>query len=218
MVSLRPARRVRAIVFDLGGVVVDWNPRHLYRKLFVDPAEMERFLEEIGFADWNHEQDRGRPFAEGVAELSRRFPHHAERIAAYHQRWDESITGPISGTIDILHELRAAGYPLAAITNWSAETFARVADLYGFRTWFDPLIVSGHEGICKPDPEIFRRLLGRGGWSAPDCVFIDDALANVRAASDLGFQAILFRSPEELRVALVARGVLPGGASGDGGA
>jgi 2-haloacid dehalogenase len=203
--------RPRAFVFDLGGVVVDWNPRNLYRKLFARPDAMERFLEEIGFAEWNLEQDRGRPFAEGVEVLSRRFPHHGELIAAYHERWVESISGPIAGTVDILRELRRAGHPLAALTNWSAEKFELVSGTYGFLDWFDPLVVSGREGICKPDPRIYGLLLQRAGWAAEGCIFIDDSPVNVAAATELGFQAILFESPERLRDELGRRGVLPPG-------
>jgi 2-haloacid dehalogenase len=199
---------VRALVFDLGGVVVDWNPRNLYRKLFTDPDAMERFLAEIGFAEWNLEQDRGRPFSDGVAILSQAFPHHAELIGAYDHRWEESISGPIAGTVEILGELQAAGYPLAALTNWSAEKFELVARKYDFAGWFDPLVVSGTERVCKPDPRIFRLLLDRAGWKAEECVFIDDSPPNVVAAADLGFRALHFESPEQLRQELEKRGLL----------
>jgi 2-haloacid dehalogenase len=199
---------VRALVFDLGGVVVDWNPRNLYRKLFTDPDAMERFLAEIGFAEWNLEQDRGRPFSDGVAILSQAFPHHAELIGAYDHRWEESISGPIAGTVEILGELQAAGYPLAALTNWSAEKFELVARKYDFAGWFDPLVVSGTERVCKPDPRIFRLLLDRAGWKAEECVFIDDSPPNVVAAADLGFRAVHFESPEQLRQELEKRGLL----------
>jgi 2-haloacid dehalogenase len=204
-----PERRpVRALVFDLGGVVVDWNPRNLYRKLFDDAAAMERFLAEVRFGEWNVEQDRGRSFSEGVAVLSEAFPHHAELIRAYHDRWEESISGPIAGTVEILSDLRAAGYPLAALTNWSAETFEVAAAKYDFATWFDPLVVSGLERVCKPDPRIYRLLLDRAGWRAEECVFIDDSPANVAAAADLGFRAVRFESPEQLRRELEQREVL----------
>lgn len=198
---------IRAIVFDLGGVVVDWNPRNLYRKLVEDAEEIEYFLEEVGFFEWNLEQDRGRPYAEGVRALSERFPHRASLIAAYHERWEESIDGPIEGTMEVIHELRAAGYPLAALTNWSAEKFALVAERYDFARWFDPIVVSGLEGICKPDPAIYELLLRRAGWSAEECVFIDDSAVNVAAAAELGFEAILFESPARLREELARRGV-----------
>lgn len=197
----------RAIVFDLGGVVVDWNPRNLYRRLIDDPREVERFLDEIGFHEWNLEQDRGRSFEEGVRVLSSRFPHRAQLIRAYHERWDESISGPIPGTLEIIEELRAAGYPLHALTNWSAEKFGAALERFPFRAWFGTVVVSGEEGVCKPEPALFEILLERVGRRAEECVFIDDALVNVRAAAALGFQAIHFVSPVELRRELGRLGI-----------
>jgi len=199
---------IRDCIFDLGGVVVDWNPRNLYRKMFQDEAAMEAFLEEIGFGEWNMEQDRGRSFQEGVRLLSSRYPHHAELIAAYDQRWEESIPGPIVGTLELLQELRGAGYALHALTNWSAEKFTVAERRFDFATWFDQVVVSGREGICKPDPAIFHILLDRIGRSATDCLFVDDSEANVRAAERLGLTAILFLSPEQLSDELRQLGIL----------
>jgi 2-haloacid dehalogenase len=197
-----------AIVFDFGGVLVDWNPRYLYGKLFDDPEAMERFLEEIEFDRWNLEQDRGRPFTEAVAVQSARFPHRAELIAAYHERWTESIRGPIEGTVEILRELHDAGRELYGLSNWSAETFALVRDRYPFFRWFEAIVLSGEERVCKPEPEIFGVLLERVGRPAGDCVLIDDSEANIAAARALGFRAIRFRSPDQLRAALREMGVL----------
>lgn len=199
-----------AIVFDFGGVLMDWNPRYLYRKLFRDPQEMERFLEEVGFGEWNNEQDRGRPFAEGVDLLSAEFPHHHAPIAAYHQRWEESLRGTISGTVEILTELRAAGYPLYGLSNWSAETFQLVRERYPFFAWFDDIVLSGEERVCKPDPRIYEILLERTGRKAEGCVFIDDVQTNIDAAARLGFGVVHFRSPEQLRRELGALGIETG--------
>src|SRR5215217_3732723 len=117
-------RRVRTVIFDLGGVLIDWNPRYLYRKLFVDDEPgMERFLAEVTTAAWNHSLDAGKPFAEGVAELIAKHPAERERIEAYHSRWIETISGPIMGTVEILEDLAERKVPLYAITNWAAETF-----------------------------------------------------------------------------------------------
>jgi 2-haloacid dehalogenase len=198
---------VEALVFDLGGVVVDWNPRHLYRQLFADEADMEHFLDEVDFAGWNLEQDRGRPYDEGVRLLSARFPHRAELIAAYHERWEESVPDVIHGTVELLDELRAAGYPLYALTNWSAEKFELAERRFPFGEWFREVVVSGREGVCKPEPEIYRLLLERAGRRAEECVFVDDSEVNVRAAERLGFHALLFRSAAALRVELRAAGV-----------
>jgi 2-haloacid dehalogenase len=197
------------MVFDFGGVLLDWNPRHLYRKLFPHDAEaMERFLLEIGFTDWNVELDRGRPFAVAVAELSRLFPHHADLIRAYHERWDETVAGPIPATVEIVAALKQAGVPLYGLSNWSAETFRRVRPRYTFLDWFDVIVISGELGLVKPDPRIFTTLLARTGRAAGECLFVDDGEDNVVAARALGFDAIRFESPEQLRKELCARGVL----------
>jgi 2-haloacid dehalogenase len=199
----------KAVVFDLGGVVIDWDPRHLYRKLLADEAAVEEFLATVCTPEWNAELDRGRPFAEGVAELVERHPEHAAAIAAYHERWPEMVAGDIPGTVEVLAELRAAGVPLYALTNWSAETFAITRGRFEFLEWFDGLLVSGEERVTKPDPAIFQLLLDRFGLDPTATVFVDDSEANVAAARRLGFDAIRFTGHEELRRELVARRLLP---------
>ncbi len=200
-----------AIVFDFGGVLLHWDPRHVYRKRFSSAEAMEAFLVEIGFAAWNLEQDRGRPFAVGVAELSRRFPQYADLIRAYHEHWEESIAGPISGTVALLAALKRAGYPLYGLSNWSAETFARIRPRYAFFDWFDAMVISGQVGLVKPDPAIFALLLGRVGRAAKECLFIDDGEDNIAAARALGFQTIRYETSEQLEVELCRRGVLTRG-------
>ena len=199
----------KAVVFDLGGVLIDWDPRHLYRKLLADEAAVEEFLATVCTPEWNAEQDRGRPFAEGVAELVERHPEHAAAIAAYHERWPEMVAGDIPGTVEVLAELQAAGVPLYALTNWSAETFAITRGRFEFLEWFDGLLVSGEERVTKPDPAIFQLLLDRFGLDPTATVFVDDSEANVAAARRLGFDAIRFTGHEELRRELVARRLLP---------
>jgi 2-haloacid dehalogenase len=198
----------KAVVFDLGGVLIDWDPRHLYRKLLADEAAVEEFLATVCTPEWNAELDRGRPFAEGVAELVERHPEHAANIAAYHERWPEMVAGDIPGTVEVLAELRAAGVPLYALSNWSAETFAITRGRFEFLEWFDGLLVSGEERVTKPDPAIFRLLLDRFGLDPAATVFVDDAEANVAAARRLGIDAIRFTGPEDLRRELVARRLL----------
>jgi 2-haloacid dehalogenase len=198
----------KAVVFDLGGVLIDWDPRHLYRKLLADDAAVEEFLATICTPEWNAELDGGRPFAEGVAELVERHPEHAAEIAAYHERWPEMLGGEIPGTVEILAELRAAGVPLYALTNWSAETFLISRDRFEFLDWFDGLVVSGQERVIKPDPRIFRLLLDRFGLDPGATFFADDSEANVAAAREVGFDAVRFTGPEQLRRDLVARGAL----------
>jgi 2-haloacid dehalogenase len=199
----------KAVVFDLGGVLIDWDPRHLYRKLLADEAAVEEFLATVCTPEWNAELDRGRPFAEGVAELVERHPEHAATIAAYHERWPEMVAGDIPGTVEVLAELQAAGVPLYALTNWSAETFAITRGRFEFLEWFDGLLVSGEERVTKPDPAIFQLLLDRFGLDPTATVFVDDSEANVAAARRLGFDAIRFTGHEELRRELVARRLLP---------
>ncbi len=200
---------VKAVVFDLGGVLIDWDPRHLYRKLLADEAAVEEFLATVCTPEWNAELDRGRPFAEGVAELVERHPEHAAAITAYHERWPEMVAGDFPDTVEVLAELRAAGVPLYALTNWSAETFALTRGRFEFLDWFDGLLVSGEERITKPDPAIFQLLLDRFGLDPTATVFVDDSEANVAAARRLGFDAIRFTGHEELRRELVARRLLP---------
>jgi 2-haloacid dehalogenase len=198
-------------IFDLGGVLLDWNPRHLYRKLFGgDEAAMEHFLATVCTTEWNERQDAGRSFAEATREL---LPIHADKIElieAFGKRFGELIAGPIDGTVDVLAELKARSVPIYAITNWSAETFPPQRQRFPFLSWFDGIVVSGFEGVIKPDPRIFRILCERHGVSPESAVFIDDVAANAAAASALGIHGIHFRSPDQLRRELVAVGLLPG--------
>ena len=194
-----PARR-RVVVFDLGGVLLQWNPRFLYRKLFAgDDAAMERFLAEVCTEEWNERQDAGRSFADAVAELC---PLHADKlplIEAWSRRFDEMIPGVIEGTVAIASELKERGVPLYALTNWSSETFPSQRARFPFLSWFGGIVVSGDEGVIKPDPRIFRVLLERHRIAPEEAVFIDDNPRNAQAASALGIHGIAFQSPEQLR-------------------
>ena len=201
---------IKAVVFDLGGVLIDRDPRHLYRKLLADEAAVEEFLATVCTPEWNAEQDRGRPFAEGVAELVERSPAHAAAITAYSERWEEMLGGDIAGAVELLAELRATGVPLYALTNWSAETFGIARRRFGFLDWFDGVLVSGEEKMVKPDPRFFRLLLDRFGLDPEATFFVDDSEANVAAARRLGLDAVRFTSPEQLRRDLDARGLLLG--------
>lgn len=198
---------IRAIIFDLGGVLIGWDPRLLYRKLFADDASVDAFFHEIDFHAWNLEQDRGRTFEEGVAELTARFPHYAEYIRAYDERYPETVSGAMQPTVEILSELKQAGYPLYALSNWSAEKFEYARAQFEFLNWFDVIVVSAHVKLVKPDPRIFELLLERTGRRADECVFIDDNAANVRVARGLGFHGIRFENAAQLLVALKKLGV-----------
>jgi 2-haloacid dehalogenase len=206
----RMTRQVEALVFDLGGVLIDWDPRHLYRKLFDgDEAAMDQFLREIATQDWNGEQDAGRSWQDAVDALVAIYPDLRDLIAAYDERWDEMLGGPIEGTVGILADLRRAGVRLMALSNWSAEKFPIARERYEFLGWFETIVVSGEVGIAKPDPRIFRHLLEATGLAAASTVFIDDSAPNVAAAAALGMTTLLFRDPATLRSDLQALGLLP---------
>jgi 2-haloacid dehalogenase len=200
----------QAVVFDLGGVLIDWNPRHLYRKMFDGDEEgMERFLSEICTSEWNARQDEGRSFAEATEELIARHPEQAELVRAFFDRWPEMVGGAINETVEILAELKGAGREIYALSNWSAETFPYARDRFQFLDWFDFIVISGEMGRVKPNREIFDFLLEETGRRAEECVFIDDSPENTAAARDLGFDVIHFRSPRQLRDELMNRGILP---------
>lgn len=189
----------KTIVFDFGGVLIDWNPRHLYKKLFADESEMEWFLGNVCTLDWNLKQDEGRPFAEAVALLQAQYPQYHEHIGAYHNRWEEMLNGEITDTVELLNKLKKAGYTLLGLTNWSAETYPVALERFGFLQEFDGIVVSGHEGMVKPNDAIFQLLLQRYNVRAEDCIFIDDNIYNVEAAHNLGFEAIHFSTPAALQ-------------------
>ena len=203
--------RARAIVFDLGGVLLDWNPRYLYRKLFGgDDAAMERFLAEVCTMEWHHANDLGVPPERTCAELAQAHPDQAELIWAWPNRSEEMISGPIQGTVAILSELTAAGVPCYALTNMERETYPRRRERFEFMRWFDGTVVSGFEGVAKPDPAIFELLLDRFDLDRSTTVLIDDSPANVQAARSVGMQAVQFESPEQLRRWLEHAGLLAG--------
>lgn len=202
-----PSRSV--VIFDLGGVLIDWNPRYLYRKLFPgDEAGMERFLATVCTPHWNERQDAGRPFAEAEDELLALHPDKEHLIRAWRLRFGETIRGAIDGTVEVLTDLKARDTPLYALTNWSGETYPTQLPRFPFLEWFKGTVVSGDEKLIKPDPRIFRLLLDRYGLAAQDCVFIDDNPKNAAAADALGIHGIPFRDPTTLRADLRALGLL----------
>lgn len=191
---------ITAVAFDLGGVLIDWNPRYLYRKLLgSDEAAIERFLAEVCTPAWNARLDAGYPIEAAVAELAAAHPDQADLIAAYGIRWMEMLGGALDGTVEILREVRRAGLRTYALSNWSTETFAETRDLYPFLDEMDGILVSGEVKVGKPDPAIFREFLARFGLTAAHTVFIDDRLDNVEAAADLGIVALAFVDAATLR-------------------
>lgn len=198
----------KTIVFDFGGVLIDWNPRNLYKKIFSSETEMEWFLENICTTEWNLRIDAGKPFAVSVAERSSQYPEWTAEIEAFHKRWPEMLGGEIPGTVEILEEIIQKGYKVYGLTNWSAETFPIAQGRYPSLNLMDGIVVSGEEKLIKPDPEIFRVLLEKYNLNAENCIFIDDNLHNIEASRKLGFEAIHYKDPDGLRDALSWLGVL----------
>ena len=198
---------INAVVWDFGGVLLDWDPRYVYRELFDDTAAMEHFLAEVTSAEWHAENDRGVRYGESCAALAARHPEHAELIWTWWRRSEDMIAGPIAGSVAVLEELQAAGVPCYGLTNMEAETYPLRRERYAFLRSLRGTVVSSAEGVVKPDPEIFRRLLARFGLTAGETVFIDDSEANVTAARALGMVAVRFESPERLRSELSILGL-----------
>lgn len=199
----------KIVVFDIGQVLIEWDPRHLYRDLFDGYEDlMEDFLDNVCSPAWNQEQDRGRPWADAVAQLTAEHPDCAELIRSYDELWEQMVPGPIPGTPEILAELKARGVPVYAITNFSADKFALSQQRFDFLNSFDGIVVSGIEKVIKPDPKIYRILLDRYGIDAADCLFIDDNPDNVESARAVGMTAHHFAGAEALRRDLEGFGLL----------
>ena len=196
-------------IFDLGGVLLDWDPRYLYRQLFRDDETgLEQFLATVCSHEWNRGQDAGRSFADGARLLKDRHCDKGDLIDAYHARFDEMIAGPIAGTVDVLGELHAAGTPLYGLTNFSSETFPSARKRFEFLEWFQGIVVSGEVKVIKPDPRIYEILMARFDIDPRRAVFVDDTPANVEAASRLGMHGIHYRDPCSLRAELAGVGLL----------
>jgi|SRR6186713_1661243 len=200
---------IDTVVFDLGGVLVDWNPEYLYRDLLPNEAERRWFLTNVCTLDWNEEQDAGRSLSEGTEFLVERFPDHAASIRAFYGRWKEMLGGPIHETVEIFRQLKfGSGLKLYALTNWSAETFPIALELYDFLHWFDGRLVSGEEKIRKPEKAIYELLIKRFGIDPARAVYVDDNIRNVIPARELGFHGIHFQSPAQFSMALEVLGLL----------
>ncbi|RMG78857.1 MAG: HAD family phosphatase [Bacteroidetes bacterium] len=198
--------RIDTIVFDLGGVLIDWNPQYVFRQLFKNESEMNFFFENICTSDWNEQQDAGRPLAEATEWLVGQFPEYEPYIRAYYGRWEEMLGGPIKETVRLLETLREKGtHRLLALTNWSDETFPVALERYDFLHWFEGIVVSGKEKVIKPDPEIYRILFRRYDVTPSKAVFIDDNEKNVRGAEAVGMHAIHFRSADQLSKTLAEK-------------
>ena len=192
-------RQVEAVAFDLGGVLIDWNASYLYSSLLPDDEAIVAFLAEVGFVEWNAALDAGRDWDEAVDWLGARHPERRELIAAFRDRWEETLGQPIEPTVEILQELRASGVRTFVLSNWSRRTYDLAAPRFPFLEGFEAVVISGDVGATKPDPRIYRELLERGGLHPEATIFIDDSPPNVEAAIRLGLIGVLYVGPEHLR-------------------
>jgi 2-haloacid dehalogenase len=200
---------INTIIFDLGAVLIDWNPHYVYKTIFDDEQEMHDFLANVCTSDWNEEQDAGRSLQEGTDLLVARFPEHEANIRAFYGRWIEMLGEPFHGTVEIFKQLKESNkYKIYALTNWSAETFPFAQARFDFLNWFDGVVVSGTEKMRKPAPEFFQILLDRYNVNPAEAVFIDDNYRNVVAAEKMGIKSIHFKSAEELSEELRAIAIL----------
>jgi 2-haloacid dehalogenase len=198
---------IDSVLFDLGNVLIRWDPRNHYKDRFESPEEMECFLSEVAPGSWNHEMDLGKPFAQAIAERTVLHPDHGALLAEWKSQWERMLGGAIDDSVTLLGDLRQAGYRIAALTNWSAETFPIARERFPFLGWFEDVVISGVEGIAKPDPRMFALALERTGFVAERTVFIDDNLPNIEGAHAAGLRTIHFESPQQCREALRALGV-----------
>jgi 2-haloacid dehalogenase len=199
-------REIDAVVFDLGGVLIDWDPRYVYRKLFADPAAMEDFLGSVCTSDWHRAHDLGADITESCKQLALRYPEHRDMIMAWAERGEEMVAGQFDDTVELLSEVKASGMPCYTLSNMEPDAFAVRRDRFPFMGWFDAHVISGLEGVAKPDPKIFEILLHRHGLRPQATVFVDDQARNVGAARDLGLIALRFSSATQLRKDLQALG------------
>lgn len=201
-------QKLDTVIFDLGGVLIDWNPRYLYRKIFKTEEEITWFLDNICTSEWNDQQDAGRTFAEATQELIKKHPEWKAPIIAWYERWEETISGPIHETVDILKYFKESQhYRLYALTNWSAESFPVAERKFEFLTWFEGIVVSGLEKTRKPFPEFYRILFNRFKVEPSTALFIDDNIHNIQGAKDVGLYTIHFQSPYQLKAELKNLGI-----------
>ena len=198
---------LNAFIFDLGKVIVDWNPGYLLHEIAPDETQLKFLVEEVLDLEWFRAVDTGYPLSKAIAERSEIYPEYADAMQLYVDRWPETIRGFFEGTLEIVRELHASGVPLFVLSNWAGETWARVEQDFAFLEFFDDVIISGHVGMAKPDDAIFKMARDRFNVDPAATLFIDDGLKNVEAAKGVGFQTVLFETPEKLRQDLIDLGV-----------
>lgn len=202
-------KKFETVIFDLGGVLIDWNPDYVYRTIFNDETKMREFYSDICTSEWNEEQDAGRGLKEATEELVARFPKEERNIRAYYDRWEEMLKGEIEGTVKVLEDIKKRNeVKLYALTNWSAETFPVALKKFPFLQWFDGRLVSGEEKTRKPYLEIYELLLQRFNIKADTAIYIDDNERNLKPPREMGIHTILFKSPAQLEEELKELGIL----------
>jgi 2-haloacid dehalogenase len=200
--------KIDTVIFDIGNVLVKWDPSNLYRKIFPGEEERRHFLHTICTMEWHTLQDAGRSPQEGTTELLDKYPEHKEAILAFYDRWEEMFDGAIEGTVEILKEVKEKGYRVYALSNYNAELYQRTVNDFPFLDWFDGKIISSEAKMKKPDENIYRLLFERFAIDPQTAIFIDDLAANIAAASRLGLHGILFTTPEALRQELQTRNII----------
>lgn len=200
---------IKAIIFDLGGVLIDWNPLYVFKNYFDSEEKLNYFFENVCTSDWNEQQDAGRLIQQATNELVAQHPEWEQPIRDYYGRWKEMLGGPIEETVEIFREIKEnKELKFYALTNWSAETFPHALEQFKFLHWFDGWVVSGEEKMRKPFPEFYRVLLDRYNIKPSETIFIDDNLRNVKAAEQIGLRTIHFQSPQQLRTELISARLL----------
>ncbi len=202
------SEKIDTVLFDLGNVLIRWDARNYYKKVFKDDvAGMEEFLNSVCTPEWNHQMDMGRPYAEAIAELKQKWPGKEALIEAWETHWPEMLDGAIEESVAVLSSLRKKNYNLFALTNWSDENFHIARERFEFLQWFKDIVVSGREKMAKPDPAFFKLAEERCGFVPETTVFIDDNLANIETARSLGFNVVHFKNPEQMKGVLSSYGV-----------
>lgn len=202
-------QKINTIIFDLGAVLIDWNPKYVFSKIFDTEEKMNWFFQNICTSEWNEKQDAGRSLKEATEELVAIYPEHKDEVRAYYNKWEEMLGGPINDTVKILRQLKESGqFKLYALTNWSAETFPVALQRYDFLQWFDGIVMSGEEKTRKPFADIYYTLLSRFKVKPNEAIFIDDSLRNINGAEAVGIKGIHFQSPEQLSKALQEVGII----------
>ena len=198
---------IKNLVFDFGGVLIDWNPMHLYNNYFGDEEKARWFIDNICTMEWNVQMDAGKPFSIGIAELIAQYPEWSDAINAYRQRWNEMIGGPIPGMLEYVQKLKGASYHVFGLSNWNWDTLSTIIDDYPVIKELEGMVISGLEYVIKPQPEIYRLLLDRYHLEADECLFIDDNIANVQGAENVGIHGLQFTDIEKLKKDLQEMGI-----------